>query len=519
MHQISQNTQDVSNLHWTELVKYEENSGETIPTNMDCQLVYTGTFTGRTPENRFIVAESSVVDSVDWNDINVPMHENHFWTLYSNVISHLSRTRTYETNVFSGSLKSHQFPVKFYTEKLWQSHFCRNMFVEAPEGELFHEQFTVYNASSYFEDNWESLGLNSPTFIVFNIKEKIGLIAGTEYGGEMKKGIFSMLNYLYPKQGILTMHCGAKVKNNQTSLFFGLSGTGKTTLSSTPNSLLIGDDEHAWTAGGVFNLEGGCYAKTAHLDADKEPLIFKAIHSNALIENVSCDHGEVDFDDLSLTPNGRVSYSLDHIPNLWDQTKIAPHPSKIFLLTCDTLGVLPPVSILSHEEAAYQFLAGYTAKVSGTELGIKEPKLVFSACYGAPFMTLSPLEYTRILYKKLRQNNIECFLINTGWVNGSYSEGSDRIPIKYSRAIIDWCENDYDSSSPIQESICQLKVPEYIEGIPHRILNPFQNQSHKDNFPAKIKQLRKAYQAATSKYLSELAEYNLGFLKDFFWQA
>ena len=390
-------------------------------------------------------------------------------------------SNTYVFEGCAGGDKDYQMPVRVIAKKAWQYFFCKNMFIDnLPSNQTLFEKFTIINASDVINDNFDEYSMNSEVFIIFNLKEKLAIIGGTEYGGEMKKGIFSVLHYLLPLNGILSMHCSANTNNNfqETALFFGLSGTGKTTLSTDKDRPLIGDDEHGWSDNGIFNFEGGCYAKTIRLDKKAEPDIYNAIKFGALLENVVYNDStrEIDFDNASKTENTRVSYPLTHIKNsLVSQGKssVAEHPRRVIFLTCDAYGILPPVSKLNDFQAMYHFISGYTAKVAGTERGITEPQATFSPCFGGPFLTLHPLKYAELLKEKIKKHDVEVFLVNTGWIGGSPNSGCDRISIKDTREIITAIlDNSINKSSYICEPYFGLSIPEKINYLDSDILNP-----------------------------------------------
>ena len=374
-------------------------------------MVDTGIYTGRSPKDKYIVDEPSSNSDIWWGPVNQKISEETFNELYDQVTNFYninSQSKTYVFDGFAGADPKHTLSIRIIAKKAWQAHFVHNMFIR-PKGnqlENFSPGFTIINASDVKNNSYKQYGMNSETFIVFHIKKRIAIIGGTEYGGEMKKGIFSILHYLLPKKNILSMHCSANVdeKNNNPAIFFGLSGTGKTTLSTDPLRPLIGDDEHGWSDEGIFNFEGGCYAKVINLNPEEEPDIYNAIKEGALLENVVYDEEslEIDFHDGSKTENTRVSYPLDHIENSISgkgMQSIAGHPKKIIFLTCDAYGVLPPVAKLTSDQAMYHFISGYTAKVAGTERGISEPTATFSPCFGGPFLTLHPLRYAELLKK------------------------------------------------------------------------------------------------------------------------
>ena len=404
-------------------------------------MVDTGIYTGRSPKDKYIVDEPSSNSDIWWGPVNQKISEETFNELYDQVTNFYninSESKTYVFDGFAGADPKHALSVRIIAKKAWQAHFVHNMFISPKENQLenFSPGFTIINASDVKNKSYKEYGMNSETFIVFHIKKRIAIIGGTEYGGEMKKGIFSILHYLLPKKDILSMHCSANVdeKNNNPAIFFGLSGTGKTTLSTDPLRPLIGDDEHGWSDEGIFNFEGGCYAKVINLNPEEEPDIYNAIKEGALLENVVYDEEslEIDFNDGSKTENTRVSYPLDHIENSISgkgMPSIAGHPKKIIFLTCDAYGVLPPVAKLTSDQAMYHFISGYTAKVAGTERGISEPTATFSPCFGGPFLTLHPLRYAELLKKKMKKFNVPVYLVNTGWVGNSAKSGASRFSL------------------------------------------------------------------------------------------
>ena len=404
--------------------------------------VMTGVYTGRSPKDKYIVMDENSKNTVWWtsdefkND-NHPMSEAVWAQVKDLAMKELSGKKLYVVDAFCGANADTRMSVRFIVEVAWQAHFIKNMFIvpSAEELEKFEPDFVVYNASKAQVENYKELGLNSSTCVAFNITSREQVILNTWYGGEMKKGMFSMMNYYLPLKGIASMHCSANtdMKGENTALFFGRSGTGKTTLSTDPKRLLIGDDEHGWDDNGVFNFEGGCYAKVIGLDKDSEPDIFNAIRRDALLENVTVDeNGKIDFDDKSVTENTRVSYPISHIKNIVRPVSAAPAAKNVIFLSADAFGVLPPVSILTPEQAQYYFLSGFTAKLAGTERGITEPTPTFSACFGQAFLELHPTKYGEELVKKMEQNGAKAYLVNTGW-NGT----GKRITIKDTRGIID----------------------------------------------------------------------------------
>ena len=426
------------NLDYDELIKHELENGEVTQTSSGAISVDTGIFTGRSPKDKYFVDREPSNKFIGWGNINKKVSAEIFDELLELTRKQLSGKDLYVTDVFTGASPASQHSVRFVTEIAWQSHFVKNMFIRpsASALESFKPGFTVLNACKTVNDKWKEHGLNSEVFVLFDVERNIAIIGGTWYGGELKKGIFSMMNYWLPLQGKLSMHCSANVgERGDTALFFGLSGTGKTTLSTDPKRALIGDDEHGWDDHGVFNFEGGCYAKVINLSAEQEPEIFAAIRKNALLENVVIHDGEVDYSDDSKTENTRVSYPIEHIEN-HKPDLMGGHPENIIFLSADAFGILPPVAKLTKEQAMYYFLSGYTAKLAGTERGITEPVATFSACFGEAFMSLNPTVYAKLLGEKIDQHNVHVYLVNTGWTGGAYGVGK-RMSLKDTRACID----------------------------------------------------------------------------------
>ena len=468
-------------------------------------IVNTGIYTGRSPKDRFIVKNKSNENLVDWGEINQPLSEEAFDELEAAVKKEMNAKELFVFDGFAGADKRYQLPLRVVTLKSWQGHFSHNMFIRPNDKELkeFNPEFTILNAYSTEIKNWEKLGLNSPVFIVLNLEKKIAIIGGTEYGGEIKKSIFSALNFYLPLEGVMPMHCSANIgKDEDSALFFGLSGTGKTTLSTDPNRRLIGDDEHGWSDNGIFNFEGGCYAKTINLDPTKEPDIYNAIKPGALLENVITDeNGVVDYNDSSITENTRVSYPLNYIENI-EPTEQGGHPHNVIFLTCDAFGVLPPVSKLTPEMAMYHFLSGYTAKVAGTERDITEPVATFSTCFGAPFMPQYPTTYAKLLGKKIKKYNAQAWLVNTGWSGGAYGVGS-RIDLPITRRMLTAIlEGELDNVNFIPDSNFKILVPESVPEIDSNILNPRNTWDDKEAYDAKAKQLIKLFKNNFTQYES-----------------
>ena len=468
-------------------------------------IVNTGIYTGRSPNDRFIVKNKESEHLIDWGDINLPLSEDSFNILETAVKKEMENKELFIFDGFAGADERYQLPLRVVTMKSWQGHFSHNMFIRPNEKELenFQPEFTILNASSTEIGNWKELGLNSKVFIVLNLERKMAIIGGTEYGGEIKKSIFSALNFYLPLEGVMPMHCSANIgKDEDSALFFGLSGTGKTTLSTDPNRRLIGDDEHGWSDDGIFNFEGGCYAKTINLDPSKEPDIFNAIKPGALLENViTDDDGVVDFSDGTITENTRVSYPINYIENI-EPTEQGNHPANVIFLTCDAFGVLPPVSKLTPEMAMYHFLSGYTAKVAGTERGITEPVATFSTCFGAPFMPQYPTTYAELLGEKLKKHNAQAWLVNTGWSGGAYGTG-ERIDLPVTRrmltAILDGELENVDFEA---DSNFKILIPANVPGVDSKILNPRNTWEDKNAYDSKAKELIELFKNNFTKYES-----------------
>jgi phosphoenolpyruvate carboxykinase (ATP) len=450
-------------------------------TDMGAAAVDTGIFTGRSPKDKYVVCDDTTKSLVWWAEPgkrisdNKPISPSIWEELKALSQKQLSNKKIYIMDVFCGANPNTRLNIRFIMEVAWQAHFVKNMFIRPTEDELknFEPDFIVLNSCKATNPKWKEQGLNSEVFIAFNIAERMAVIGGTWYGGEMKKGIFSVMNYLLPLQGIASMHCSANQgKKGDTALFFGLSGTGKTTLSTDPERMLIGDDEHGWNDEGIFNYEGGCYAKCIGLSEEKEPDIFHAIKRDALLENVVIRNGKIDFNSAVKTENTRVSYPIYHINNIVKPISKGTHPSKIIFLSADAFGVLPPVSVLNKEQTLYYFLSGYTSKLAGTERGIVTPQSTFSSCFGAAFLMLHPIRYAEELSKKLEVHKTTAYLVNTGWIGGGYGIGK-RISLKDTRTIITAILNDelIDAQLSLIEPF-MLYVPQTINGLDPFILNP-----------------------------------------------
>ncbi|MCL2892402.1 phosphoenolpyruvate carboxykinase (ATP) [Brenneria tiliae] len=477
-----------------------------IETNLGAVAVDTGIFTGRSPKDKYIVRDDVTRDTVWWSDQGNGKNDNHplsqeIWThLKQLVTTQLSAKRLFIVDAFCGANPDSRLKVRFITEVAWQAHFVKNMFIRPSDEELqdFEPDFIVMNGAKCTNPQWREQGLNSENFVAFNLTERIQLIGGTWYGGEMKKGMFSIMNYLLPLKGIASMHCSANVgEDGDVAVFFGLSGTGKTTLSTDPKRQLIGDDEHGWDDDGVFNFEGGCYAKTIKLSKEAEPDIYGAIKRDALLENVTVlADGSIDFNDGSKTENTRVSYPIYHIHNIVKPVSKAGHATKVIFLTADAFGVLPPVSRLTSDQTQYHFLSGFTAKLAGTERGITEPTPTFSACFGAAFLTLHPTQYAEVLVKRMQAAGAQAYLVNTGW-NGS----GKRISIKDTRGIIDAILNGSIEDAETQTlPIFDLEIPRSLPGVDPTILDPRDTYADRAQWQEKGEDLARRFIANFDKY-------------------
>ena len=499
-------------------VLFEEETQESLTgfdkgqeTELGAVNVMTGIYTGRSPKDKFIVDDENSHDTVWWtsdeykND-NKPVTKETWAAVKEIAKKELSNKKLYVVDGFCGANKDTRMAVRFIVEVAWQAHFVKNMFIRPSEEELaaFEPDFIVYNASKAKVENYKELGLNSETAVVFNVTSKEQVIINTWYGGEMKKGMFSMMNYFLPLKGIASMHCSANCDKNgeNTAIFFGLSGTGKTTLSTDPKRLLIGDDEHGWDDNGVFNFEGGCYAKVINLDKESEPDIYNAIKRNALLENVTvAADGKIDFADKSVTENTRVSYPINHIENIVKPISHAPAAKQVIFLSADAFGVLPPVSILTPEQTKYYFLSGFTAKLAGTERGITEPTPTFSACFGQAFLELHPTKYAEELVKKMEKSGAKAYLVNTGW-NGT----GKRISIRDTRGIIDSILNHEIDKAPTKTiPFFNFVVPTQLEGVDPNILDPRDTYAEASQWEEKAKDLAARFIKNFAKYTNNEA--------------
>jgi len=496
-------------LYEEEMKKDLEGFDKGVETELGAVNVMTGIYTGRSPKDKFIVMDENSKDTVWWTTPEYP-NDNHAasedtWAACKKLAQdELSNKRLFVVDAFCGANKDTRMAIRFIVEVAWQAHFVKNMFIVPTDEELegFEPDFVVYNASKAKVENYKELGLNSETAVLFNITSREQVILNTWYGGEMKKGMFSMMNYYLPLKGIASMHCSANtdMQGKNTAIFFGLSGTGKTTLSTDPKRLLIGDDEHGWDDNGVFNFEGGCYAKVINLDKESEPDIYNAIKRNALLENVTVDeNGKIDFADKSVTENTRVSYPINHIQNIVlnvNPVSAGPAADNVIFLSADAFGVLPPVSILTPEQTKYYFLSGFTAKLAGTERGITEPTPTFSACFGQAFLELHPTKYAEELVKRMEKSGAKAYLVNTGW-NGT----GKRISIKDTRGIIDAILNGDVLTAPTKRiPIFNFEVPTELPGVDPAILDPRDTYADAAEWNAKAEDLANRFIKNFVKY-------------------
>jgi phosphoenolpyruvate carboxykinase (ATP) len=487
------------NLSIEELVAAAISRGEVKQSQSGALVTTTGKYTGRSPHDKFIVDTDDIHDEVDWGEVNRSISEENYAALEELIRSYLEERD--ELYVFKGKVGPN-LRVRVTCEYAYQALFCRHMFLPA-ELDGFEADFEVLGAPGCEVSDPGKYGLNSEAFIVVNMKTRTVLIGGSKYAGEIKKSMFSVANHLLPAEGVLPMHCSANMgSDGRTALFFGLSGTGKTTLSADPDRALIGDDEHGWDNEGVFNFENGSYAKCLHLTREKEPLIYDAIRDGAIVENVVMnDGGEFDFDDDSLTQNSRAAYPLSYIPGHVKSGR-GGHPSAIVFLTADAFGVLPPISRLSKEQAMYHFVAGYTSKLAGTERGIVEPQAVFSSFFGKPFMPLKPMVYAKLLGAKLDEFRVPVYLINTGWSGGGFGVG-ERINLPYSRAMVTAALNgDLDEVEYVTHPIFNLDYPVSCSGVPDEVLNPRSTWENKDAYDKKAEELANLFAQNCDKFIN-----------------
>ena len=493
---------NVNLIYWTSptAVLYEQivRRGEGLISHLGALAVKTGHYTGRAANEKFIVDEPGSRDQINWGKVNRPFGPEKFDALYKRMTAYLQGRDLFVQDCFAGASPEHRLPVRIITERAWHSLFARNMFIRATAEELATHQteFTVIDLPA-FHAIPKSDGTNSEAFIIINFARKLVIIGGTSYAGEIKKSIFTVLNYLLPQKKVLSMHCSANAaQNGDVAVFFGLSGTGKTTLSAAPNRLLIGDDEHGWDDKGVFNFEGGCYAKVINLSKESEPEIYQCTRRfGTILENVGIDtiSRRIDLNDASFTENTRASYPITHIPNIV-RSGTGGHPTNIIMLTCDAFGVLPPIARLTPEQAMYHFLSGYTAKVAGTEAGVTEPQATFSACFGAPFMALRPSVYAELLGRKIGSSQVICWLVNTGWSGGGPGVGK-RMKISDSRALVNAALDGTLSASPLErDAAFGLRIPRTCPGVSQEILNPRNAWSDTGAYDATARKLVEMFQ-------------------------
>lgn len=480
------------NLSTEELMTKALTNNEGKLTNTQALAVETGAYTGRSPKDRFIVCTEDIKYDIDWGKTNQPISEEIFDRLYEKVEVHLQNKELYVFDGLAGADGKYQLPVRCINEFAWQNLFVKRLFINLTEEQKTSHvpEFTIVCAPT-FKANPKEDGTNSEAFVIINFSKKVVLIGGTHYAGEMKKSIFSVMNYLLPKQDVLPMHCSANVsESGEVALFFGLSGTGKTTLSADPSRYLIGDDEHGWGDGGVFNIEGGCYAKTIDLKEEKEPEIYQAIRYGTVLENVVLhEDGTPDYTNSTLTENTRAAYPLEYIPNA-KIPSVAGHPNTIIFLTADAFGVLPPISKLSKDQAMYYFLNGYTSKLAGTERGITEPEATFSACFGSPFLPLEPKVYADMLGKQIEQHDADIYLVNTGWTGGSYGVG-ERISLSHTRKLVEHALNGhFKQTATLTDSVFGLEVPVSCPGVPEDLLMPHKSWADQEAYLNKATELK-----------------------------
>lgn len=492
------------NLEPAELITHSLQNHEGVLTSTGALAVDTGAFTGRAPEDKFFVKDDFTTKRINWNDVNQPISAEVFKNLKLKMLRHCEGKKLYVTDVAACADPLYRLNVRVITSTAFHSLFAHNMFINLndEEKEIFQPEYTVLCLPE-FEANPEIDGTPRKNFAIINLSEKTVIIGGTGYTGEIKKGIFTILNFLMPTQKkVLSMHCSANVgEHGDAAIFFGLSGTGKTTLSADPERWLVGDDEHGWSEKGIFNFEGGCYAKTINLSKENEPYIWNAIKFGAIIENTRFFEGsnEVNFADASVTPNTRVSYPLHYIPNALEPS-IAKHPKHIFFLTCDSFGVLPPIAKLTPGQAMFHFISGYTAKVAGTEVGVKEPKAVFSACFGAPFLPLHPADYANMLGEKMRKHHVQVWMINTGWTGGAFGVGS-RINIPYTRAMISAVlEGKLGDVTYQRHPVFGVLMPKEVPGVPSEVLDPRNTWAAKNAYDVAANKLAEMFLRNFEKY-------------------
>lgn len=494
----------VNQLSVAQLVEKVIQRNEGVLTSTGAVRATTGKYTGRSPKDKYIVKEASVKDKIDWGAVNQPISEEVFSNLLHKVLEFLKeKDEIFVFKGFAGADPNYRLPIQVINEYAWHNLFAHQLFIRPTEEELANHEagFTIISAPNFKADPAID-GTKSETFIIISFEKRIVLIGGTEYAGEIKKSVFSVMNYLLPESGILSMHCSANVgREGDVALFFGLSGTGKTTLSTDPNRRLIGDDEHGWSNKGVFNIEGGCYAKCINLSREKEPQIFDAIRFGSVLENVIIDEQTrvADYDDGSLTENTRAAYPLQAIDNIVEPS-IAGHPKTIIFLTADASGVLPPIAKLTKEQAMYHFLSGYTSKLAGTERGVTTPEATFSTCFGSPFLPLPATRYAAMLGEKIVEHNAQVFLVNTGWTGGEYGKGS-RMKLSYTRAMVQAAlEGKLNDTETKKDEIFGLEIPLHVPGVPDQVLQPIQTWEDAEEYNKKAKELANKFRENFKKF-------------------
>lgn len=491
------------NLPVSELVETAIKRGEGVLSDKGALVIKTGKYTGRSPKDRFIVKQKSIEDKINWGDVNLPVDEEVYNKLFDKVSQYLNNKDLFVFDGYVGAKEEYKMPIRVVCEMASQALFANQLFrrfEDKTQLDNFAPQFTVISAPG-FKAEGAADGVNSEAFIIVNFDKKIVLIGGTQYSGEIKKSIFSVMNFLLPLKGVFPMHCSANIGHNgDTAVFFGLSGTGKTTLSADPDRRLIGDDEHGWCDHGVFNFEGGCYAKTVKLSPVREKEIYEAIRFGTVLENVVLDENRhPDYDDESLTENTRAAYPLDYIPNT-ETSGVGGNPNTVIFLTADAFGVLPPISRLTPEAAMYHFMSGYTSKLAGTERGITSPKATFSTCFGAPFMIMHPSVYAELLGEKIKEHNVEVYLVNTGWTGGEYGKG-ERMKLSYTRAMVKAAlEGKLADVEYEIHPVFNVQMPKSCPSVPNDILNPINTWDNKEEYNKKAKELAGKFKDNINKF-------------------
>jgi len=490
------------NLSAPKLVEKAIINGEGVLTETGALDVKTGKYTGRSPKDRFIVRHESINDKINWGDVNLPIEEYVFNNLYNRVTEYISDKELYVFDGYAGAMEEYRLPIRVINELASQALISNQLFRRPTKEQLedHKPEFTVVVVPG-FKCKGKQDGVNSEAFIFIDFNKNMVVIGGSQYGGEIKKSIFSVMNFLMPEKNVFPMHCSANIgKDGNTAVFFGLSGTGKTTLSADPERKLIGDDEHGWCDKGIFNFEGGCYAKTIRLDKDKEKEIYGALRFGSVLENVVInEEGHPDYDDARYTENTRGAYPIEYIPNA-ELSGIGGQPNTVIFLTADAFGVLPPIAKLTKEAAMYHFMSGYTSKLAGTERGITEPIATFSACFGEPFMLMSPYVYAKLLGEKIDKYNTEVYLVNTGWSGGGYGVGS-RMKLSYTRAMVKAAlEGKLKEVEYIKDEVFQILVPKEVSGVPSEILNPKNTWKDKEQYDIKANELAKKFEENFKRY-------------------